>query len=218
MLELALWTLLALSTAVGAAAQRGPAVARRVRPEPTHDTRLEAAIVAALYEGDEKSAARDRVRYYYNRVDLNADGHPEVLVYVFGTTWCGSAGCAALVFQTEGDGYNLVSNISGVENPVVVSGRKTNGWSDLIAHVRWGEVGGETLRDYYAVLRFDGRAYPDQFPGAPPLDAKPRVKGTAYLIGDQSGRTGLALRPAQTPQTMRGTSKAQRRLTRLRKT
>jgi hypothetical protein len=88
-----------------------------------------------------------------------------------------------------------VSYISGAENPVVVSSHSTNGWRDLVAYVRWGEVEGRTVRDYYAVLRFDGRTYPDQFPGSPPLGSDEEVNGVAYLNGDQSPRSGLRLLP-----------------------
>lgn len=183
---------LAASLTVTAQRRAMPLVVRRVRSEVVREAKLEAAIIEALYEGDERSARRDRVRYYYNRVDLNDDGQPESLVFLFGTTWCGSAGCTALVFQSVNGEYKLVTNISGVENPVIVSRQRTNGWNDLIAHVRWGEVGERTVRDYYAVLRFDGQTYPDQFPGAPPLGKE--VKGVAYLTGNQSGGSGVALR------------------------
>jgi hypothetical protein len=184
---------LASGNTVGASRVVSSAGLRRVRPATTRDPRLEAAIIRALYDGDEISAKQDKVRYYYNRVDLNADGQPEVLVYLFGTTWCGSAGCAALVFQHDHGKYALVTHISGVELPVIVSRARTNGWQDLIAHVRWGEVGGRTLRDYYAVLRFDGRTYPDQFPGGPSIKMRKRISGTAYLSGDESSTSGLLL-------------------------
>jgi hypothetical protein len=183
----------------GAARVASPAGLRRVRPATTCDPRLEAAIISALYDGDESSAKRDKVRYYYNHVDLNADGQPEVLVYLFGATWCGSAGCTALVFQHDHGKYALVTQISGVELPVIVSRARTNGWQDLIAHVRWGEVGGRTLRDYYAVLRFDGRTYPDQFPGGPPVKLRKRMAGTAYLSGDESSASGLLLGEGNNP-------------------
>jgi hypothetical protein len=184
--------LLVASVHVVARQQARPLIVRRVRSETARDGKLDAAIIAALYEGDEGGARRDRVRYYYNRVDLNGDGQPELIVYLFGSTWCGSAGCAALIFQSIKSEYKLVTQISGVENPVIVSRHRTNNWNDLIAHVRWGEVGEHTLRDYYAVLRFDGKTYPDQFPGAPPLGS--RVKGIAYLAGSQAPTSGLALR------------------------
>jgi len=194
----ALLLLCAFSAAATSVSAAGPVITRRVRPETARDAALEAAIRSALYGDDAGGADVRGVRYYYNRVDLDGDGRPETLAYVFGTAWCGSAGCALLVFRSGG-GYELVSHISGAENPVVVSTRSTNGWRDLIAHVRWGEVGGRTLRDYHAVLRFDGRTYPEQFPGSPPLGAGERARGAAYLSGGQSARSGLALRPARRP-------------------
>lgn len=167
----------------------------RARPEIIRDVKLEAAIIKVLYEGDRVAAARDGMRYLYNRVDLNGDGRPETLVYVSGLAWCGSAGCVAFVFQTVGDSYELVTHISGVELPVIVSQKKTNGWNELIGYVRWGEVEGQTLRDYYGVLRYDGRTYPDQFPGSPPLGAGDHVIGTAYFSNVNADERGLLLTP-----------------------
>ena len=167
----------------------------RARPEIIRDVKLEAAIIKALYEGVRDAAARDRVRYLYNRVDLNGDGRPETLVYLSGLAWCGSAGCVAFVFQTVEGKYELVTQISGVETPVIVSRKRTNDWNELIGYVRWGEVEGHTLRDYYAVLQYDGRTYPDQFPGSPPLGAGDRVTGTAYFSNVNADERGLPLTP-----------------------
>jgi hypothetical protein len=184
-----------LSSVVGAAwAQRaaGLRVVRRVRPEAARDARLEAAIYHELYAGGVVTGLPER--YLYNRVDLDGDGRPEVLAYVHGTSSCGSAGCLLLVYQRAGGGYELVSRINGAENPVFVSEWRTNGWRDLIAPVRWGEVEGRTVRDYHAVLAFDGGSYPEQFPGAEPLGAAARVRGVAYFAGELSERSGFALR------------------------
>jgi hypothetical protein len=167
----------------------------RARPEITRDAKLEAAIIKTLYEGDREAAARDRVRYLYNRVDLNGDGRPETLVYLSGLAWCGSAGCVTCVFQTVRGRYELVTHIAGVEAPVIVSHKMTNDWNELIAYVRWGEVEGHTLRDYYAVLRYDGRTYPDQFPGSPPLGAGDRVTGAAYFSTVNAYERGFHLVP-----------------------
>lgn len=175
----------------------------RARPEISRDVKLEAAIIKALYEGDRNAAARDRVRYLYNRVDLNGDGRPETLVYLSGVAWCGSAGCAAFVFQTVAGRYELVTHISGVETPVIVSHKRTNDWKELVAYVRWGEVEGRTLRDYYAVLRYDGRTYPDQFPGSPPLGAGDHVTGTAYFSNINADARGLPLAPGHRPRARR---------------
>jgi hypothetical protein len=167
----------------------------RARPENIRDVKLEAAIIKALYEGDRKAAARDRVRYLYNRVDLNGDGRPETLVYLSALAWCGSAGCAACVFQMVEGRYELVTHISGVEAPVIVSRKRTNDWNELIGYIRWGEVEGRTLRDYYGVLQYDGRTYPDQFPGSPPLGADDKVTGTAYFSNVNADKRGLSLTP-----------------------
>jgi hypothetical protein len=165
----------------------------RARPEISRDVKLEAAIIKALYEGDRKAAARDRVRYLYNRIDLNGDGRPETLVYLSALAWCGSTGCVAFVFQTIEGRYELVTHMAGVETPIIVSQKRTNEWNDLIAYVRWGEVEGRTLRDYYGVLQYDGRTYPDQFPGAPPLGADDKVIGTAYFSNVNADKRGLSL-------------------------
>nr|AIA12643.1 hypothetical protein [uncultured bacterium] len=175
----------------------------RARAEIIRDVKLEAAIIKALYEGNRNAAARDRVRYLYNRVDLNGDGRPETLVYLSALAWCGSAGCAACVFQTVEGGYELVTHISGVETPIIVSQKKSNDWNDLIAYVRWGEVEGHTLRDYYAVLRYDGRTYPDQFPGSPPLGAGDKITGTAYFSNVDADKRGLPLAPNYRPRAGR---------------
>jgi hypothetical protein len=175
----------------------------RARPEIIRDVKLESAIIKALYEGDRNAAARDRVRYLYNRVDLNGDGRPETLVYLSALAWCGSAGCVACVFQTVEGRYELVTHIAGVETPIIVSQKRTNEWNDLIAYVRWGEVEGRTLRDYYGVLRYDGRAYPDQFPGAPPLDAGAHLTGTAYFSTVNADERGLPLAPGHRPRARR---------------
>ena len=186
---------LMLASAAGVAwAQRarGPVVTRRVRPEAVRDARLEAAIYDELYAGGVVLGAPER--YLYNRVDLDGDGRAEVLAYVHGVSSCGSAGCVLLVYRRAAGRYELVSRIDGTENPVVVSERRTNGWRELIAPVRWGEVGGRTVRNYHAVLSFDGQSYPGQFPGGRPLGASERTRGVAYFTGELTWRTGFTLR------------------------
>src|SRR5436190_6849072 len=136
--------LVLLFTTSASLAQRSrkPIIVRRVRSETARDAKLEAAI------GVEEEGAR----YYYNKVDLNGDGKPEVLVYVFGKDMCGTGGCDALIFQLVSDKYKMVSDISLVWNPIIVSQHKTHGWNDLIAFVS----GGGIIPGYYTVLQFNG--------------------------------------------------------------
>src|SRR5215471_4534709 len=66
------------------------------------------------------------IDYYYNRVDLDGDGEPEVLVYLFGPHVCGTGGCGALVFKSTRGGYRIVGNIVLARNPIIVSEHKTH--------------------------------------------------------------------------------------------
>lgn len=167
-----------------------PIVVRRVRPSSVRDANLEAAIVSVIY-GGRAIEESDGVRYHYNRVDLDGDKKPEVLVFVFGHVMCGSSGCGALIFRTRGRGYELLTEIGPARNPVIVSQHKSHGWNDLVMFV----AGGGILPGYYAVLRFDGRTYPENPTVGPARPLKERVKGRAYLVGDYSPDAGMALRP-----------------------
>jgi hypothetical protein len=175
-------------------AQRGrkPSVTGRVRPETSRDARLEAAIKDP--DGDGRPDNYDPeggswTNYYYNRVDLDGDGRPEVLVYLFGTYMCGSGGCDTLVFrQTEAGGYSLVADIPLTNNPVIVSERRTNGWNDLIFLVAGGGASA-----HYVVLRFDGKTYPDNPTTLPAAPLKGPARGKEYLVGSGEKETGFAL-------------------------
>lgn len=186
--------LLILSAAPRAGAQRGPrpVVTAEFKPEPERDARLEAAIKDP--DGDGRPDNHDPggdlwTHYYHNRVDLNGDGRPEVLVYLFGPYMCGSGGCNTLVFRQTGAGdYKLVADISLTNNPVVVSERRTKGWNDLITLVSGGGV-----RAHYAVLRFDGKTYPNNPTSPPAAPLRARARGRAYLVGSGERGTGFAL-------------------------
>jgi hypothetical protein len=175
-------------------AQRGakPFVTAQVRPEAERDAKLEAAIKDPNGDGRPENFDPDGnfwTHYYYNRVDLNGDARPEVLVYLFGPYMCGSGGCNTLVFrQTDAGDYQLVADISLTSNPVVVSERRTNGWNDLIFFVSGGGV-----RAHYAVLRFDGKGYPNNPTSVPAAPLRAAARGKAYLVGSGEKETGFEL-------------------------
>jgi hypothetical protein len=131
------------------------------------------------------------MRYYYNPVDLNDDKRPEVVVFVFGRTMCGSSGCDAMVFQKVKGGYKLVTHFEPARNPIIVSQTKTNGWRDLVFY----NAGGGIIPGYYSISRFNGRTYPRNptvEKDAPPL--KTPIIGTAYVVGEYSPDFGLRFR------------------------
>lgn len=168
-------------------AQKGikPRILKRVSSEKNRDSKLEAAIVkAAEIESNDKDT-----RYFYNRVDLNGDKEPEVLVYLFGAENCGTGGCNALVLQKAEDSYKLITFFGPVRNPVIVSQSKTKGWNDLV----FFNVGGGIINGYYSVCRFNGTTYPDNptvEDDAPPL--RKTITGTSYLEGKGYGASGLS--------------------------
>jgi hypothetical protein len=192
--KLAAVALVVLLAATPLSAQRGvkPFVTEQVKPETARDAKLEAAIKDP--DGDGRPDNHDPegnfwTHYYYNRVDLNRDGRAEVLVYLFGPYMCGSGGCNTLVFrQTEAGDYQLIADISLTNNPVVVSERRTHGWSDLIF-----PVSGGGLRAHYAVLRFDGKSYPNNPTTVPAATLRGAARGKAYLVGSGEKETGFAL-------------------------
>ena len=118
-------------------------------------TRSDPHLMTALremYSEDEGDA-----RYFLKWFDLNGDGTPEAIVHVVGPHVCGTGGCDTHIFARHGSGYRLVSTI-GLSRPLVIaSPRRAHGWRNLIVFV----AGGGILPGYYAELRFDGRAYPD---------------------------------------------------------
>lgn len=48
------------------------------------------------------------VHYYYNKVDLNGDVKPKLLVYFVALPVCGSGGCNTLIFKLFGTDYQLI--------------------------------------------------------------------------------------------------------------
>ena len=77
----------------------------------------------------------------YNRVDLNGDGTPEVLLRIDSRATCGSGGCLLLVLQKTAAGYGEVSRTTLTWAPIVVSEHRTRGWNDLILWQRSYGIG-----------------------------------------------------------------------------
>jgi hypothetical protein len=176
---------LVFSTSIFAQQSVKPIILKRVYSEKTRDQKLEAAIFSATEIGDSEDK---ETRYYYNRVDLNGDKNPEILVYVFGGGNCGTGGCNALLFHKVRGKYKLTVTFGPVRNPIIVSQHKTKGWNDLI----FFNSGGGIIPGYFSVCRFNGKNYPDNPTverDAPPL--KTRLKGIAYVSGIGYGESGL---------------------------
>jgi hypothetical protein len=178
-------TLLALQLL---AVQSGPTptITRTVPSEKAQDAVLERAVSRFL-----RLEKEDRNYYRYNRVDLDGDGVPEVLLQVQGAFVCGSGGgCPLVVFKKKGNSYDSVTRIGLTWLPVVVSDHRTRGWSDLIL---WQRSYGNAQPSHYEVLMFDGRSYsrgPSVVTGAKPDEA---MSGVAYMIDGRQSASGILL-------------------------
>jgi hypothetical protein len=160
-----------------------------IRSETRRDPAIEAAL-RRVYEFNNTSNDRDRLpRYLYNRVDLNGDRRPEILLYLYGQTVCGTGGCNLFIFQEMGrENYRLVTQMSLARNPVVVTHNRTRGWNDLVMFVSGGGMRGQ-----YVTLRFNGQTYPENATDAPRVRANSLLAGTAYLADEISLDRGIIL-------------------------
>lgn len=102
------------------------------------------------------------LRYALAWHDLDGDGADEAIVYMVSSYYCGTGGCNTLVLTPAGPMWREVANISVSRTPIGVAESATNGWQDLTVAVGGG--GGEAG---YALLKFDGEAYPSNPTVAP---------------------------------------------------
>ena len=152
-----------------------------IKSEKKRDVELENAFskVFGLKRGE------DKVRYYYNRIDLNNDNVPETFVYLTGPLLCGTGGCSGLIFEQVDDQYKMVSRFSLVRTPVIVRDKTTNGWKNIIMYVAGGGMEGR-----YKELKFDGETYPLN-PSIQPDVKDIKIKGIGIISDDISEDTGI---------------------------
>ena len=141
-----------------------------------------------LHKWNENAASED-LRYHYNTVDLNSDGKLDAIVFVSGDSICGTGGCEVLIFKGDGKNYSLLTEMSVSRPPIFVGAMKTKGWSDLVM-----EVYGGGIKSYFAVLKFDGKSYPENPTVEPALPKRSRAKFVEYLSEIEDYTTGFPLR------------------------
>lgn len=158
--------------------------------ETAPNPKIEQAILRSLPDySKDVSDPEQYMRYYYNRVDLNGDGQPEVIAYLVGSYSCGSGGCSAMIFTPKGQDYRLVSKLTLVNDPIVVTPQKTSGWKDLVLLVSGGGA-----KPQYSRLRFKGSAYPSNPSVQPAVTPNSTLTGIA-VVADASSSRGQVLRP-----------------------
>lgn len=131
----------------------------------------------------------ENLRYHYNTVDLNDDSKLDAIVFVSGDSICGTGGCEVLIFKGDGKNYTLLTEMSVSRPPVFVGTTQTKGWKDLLM-----QVSGGGIKSYYAVLKFDGKSYPENPTVEPALPKRSRAKFIEYLSEIEDYNTGFPLK------------------------
>ncbi|WP_330396824.1 hypothetical protein [Anaeromicrobium sediminis] len=150
--------------------------------EKVKDPKLEDAFAKIF--GLEKG--KDKVRYYYNRIDLDGDNVPETFVYLVGPSVCGTGGCSAAIFKDVDGEYELLSKFTLVNNPIIVSNNKTNGYKDLVMYVSGGGI-----EAFCGEMKFDGTKYPQNPSLQPKLKPGTKVEGVAIIADDITRSPGI---------------------------
>ena len=135
----------------------------------TNSTLIKALETYIVKQGANPKETQHRIA----EIDLNGDKKKDALVLFQDSYWCGSGGCSMLVFTNKNNDFKLVSAISLVRDPVIVSETKTKDWRDIIVHVSGG--GGESKN---VALKFNGSSYPTNPSLIKPLATNAKVQGT----------------------------------------
>lgn len=131
----------------------------------------------------------DNIKYYYNKVDLNDDGTYEIFAFLVGPYVCGTGGCSAVIFKQDDGEYKVLSQFSLVRNPIIISNKKTNGYSDIIMNVSGGGI-----ESFFAELKYDGTTYPSNPSVQPKIKPGTKVEGVAIIVDDISKNPGIELK------------------------
>ncbi|WP_448574114.1 hypothetical protein [Trichothermofontia sp.] len=152
--------------------------------------KVERAILEALAEPyTPDQSPHDRLRYYYNRIDLNGDRRLETIAYVVGRETCGRNGCLALIFTQSPQGLQQVGQFIAVHVPILVLDRKTRGWNDLVFFISEGDS-----PPRYKRVQFDGQTYANQPATESDIPPHTSLRGTAILANPIRLTNGLPLR------------------------
>ncbi len=96
-------------------------------------------------------------RFEYARIDLNNDGRRDAIVMFKSPNnfWCHEYGCRVVIFKAHNENFGLLSEMSLVRGPLLISESTTNGWRDIIIR-----EDGRGAKARYVAMRFNGISYP----------------------------------------------------------
>jgi hypothetical protein len=133
----------------------------------TRDRALENHINPKQYSVSENSF----FTYSYNKVDLDGDGKPEILLRVSSPLW-GSGGCQISILKYDGRKYIGIDESLSFGRYIVTS-HKTNGFKDIIVPYFRG------VDKMYLLLQYQGLG--KGYQKVKEYTSNLKIKGTAYL-------------------------------------
>lgn len=134
----------------------------------------------------------ETTRYYYNYVDLNADGTDEIFAIVMGPYTSGTGGSSALwVIEKEGE-LHVNQDFTIMNTPIVISDTMTNGAKEIIVPY----YGGGAESQYSVLTCSDG--FYQRVADGKLVASMEGITGTAIIANDlykemEAGVNGLTL-------------------------
>ncbi|GKT35699.1 hypothetical protein ADUPG1_003036, partial [Aduncisulcus paluster] len=119
-----------------------------------------------------------RTKYYYNYVDLNADGHNEIFVVVMGPYTSGSGGSSAMIVYPVENNLYINQQFTLVQTPVIISDTMTKGAKEIIMF----RSGGGAEATYVKLIANDAE-YQNVNDGTP-IDSLDGITGRAIISND----------------------------------
>lgn len=141
----------------------------------------DAALTLAIQQFVQSTDAPAATGFDYVRYDLNDDGRRDALVYLkspYGY-WCGTHGCALLIFRAHDEHFTLINAVQPVRTPVHISVLKTKGWKNLVVR-----VSGRADKAKDVAMQFDGQRYPTDPSKLPPFPKKNYNGYTRVFMGN----------------------------------
>lgn len=136
------------------------------------DAIVEKAPITGVYAETSRHAALERLiidyfdipeedlgttKYYYNYVDVDADGAEEIFTVVMGPYSSGSGGSTALLVKENGSGeVHLQQALTLIQTPVIISDQITNGYKEIVVMYSGGGASGS----YVALTANNGKYTP----------------------------------------------------------
>lgn len=70
--------------------------------------------------------------YEIHKNDLNFDGQNEILIFYWGTCFCGTGGCSTQIYQQSNDSLQLIGDFTLTRVPFYLKKEPNHNWKDIV--------------------------------------------------------------------------------------